>query len=363
MVYSQWKALWAIIRASFKAILSQPSSIFFSFLFPIIFILIFAAFGDRTADPMKIAIAPASDTTNLLYSHIAANPLIKIVNYTDTAIRNDDLRKGKIVSILHISKTQDSISHYRVRLMSGEAAGDAAYQLQKTIDYQALKIELGDANLQREYMVSLEKIPGKKYRSIDFILPGMIGFSVLFATLFGISFLFFNLREQLVLKRFYASPVSKINIVVGIGASRLLYQLINVLVLILFGHYVLHFTLVNGAITVLEMLLLSVFMLFILMGVGLVIASLSKNDTMIPLMINIFGFPQLLMAGVFYPVDVFPKWLQIVCETMPLTQFNNALRKISFEGLHLYDCWKELGILSIWTVVIYAVVLKVMKWE
>lgn len=206
-------------------------------------------------------------------------------------------------------------------------------------------------------------IPGKKYRSIDFILPGMIGFSVLFATLFGIAFLFFSLREQLVLKRFYASPVSRINILVGIGVSRLFYQIINVVVIILFGHYFMKFTLINGVVTFLEMLLFSLYMLFLLMGAGLIISSIAKNDTMIPLMINIFALPQMLLAGTFFPLDVFPLWMQKLCEMLPLTQFNNALRKISFEGLHFYECWKEIGYLGIWTVVIYLVVFRVMKWE
>lgn len=363
MAYSQGKALWAITKASFKAILSQPSSIFFSFLFPIIFILIFAAFGDRATSQLKVAVLPGADTSNALYDSLLANPLLKFVTYSDAAARNDELRKGKLVAVINIVKPVDSVSLYNVKLQSAQAAGAAINQVEKIIDYQALKTELSDAKLEREYRISSQIVPGKKYRNIDFILPGMIGFSVLFATLFGISFLFFNLREQLVLKRFYASPVKKLNILTGIGVSRLFYQLINVVVLILFGHFVLKFTLVNGWLTVLEMILLSVFMLFILMGAGLIIASLAKNDTMIPLMINIFGFPQMLLSGVFFPIDVFPKWLQIICETMPLTQFNNALRKISFEGLHLFDCWKELGLLSVWMIIIYAGVARFMKWE
>lgn len=362
MAYNQAKALWAITVASFKAILSQPSSIFFSFLFPIIFILIFGAFGDRGPEPLKVAIAPGSNTTSSLYDSLKVNPLLKIVNYADTATLNSDLKKGKLASVINIIK-DTAAKRYKVLLLSSEASGMGVYQIQKILDYQALKAELTDASIEREYQIVPQIIPGKKYRNIDFILPGMLGFSVLFATLFGIAFLFFNLREQLVLKRFYASPVKKLNIVVGIGVSRLFYQLINIIVLILFGHFLLKFTLVNGWLTVIEMLLLSLLMLFLLMGVGLIIASMAKNDTMIPLMINVFGFPQMLLSGTFFPIDVFPKWMQFFCELLPLTQFNNAMRKISFEGLHLYDCWKEIGILGIWMVVIYAVVVKVMKWQ
>lgn len=363
MAYSQGRALWAITSASFKAIFSQPSSIFFSLLFPIIFILIFGAFTDKPADPFKIAIASDSDTTSAFYDSLIANPVVKIIHYNDTSVMNDDLRKGRLAAVVNIKKSNTPNLPSIVSLQSSEAAGGAVYRLIRSLDYQALKIELADANLNREYQFIPQIVPGKKYRSIDFVLPGQLGFSVLFATLFGIAFVFFNLREQLVLKRIFASPVKKINILIGIGASRLFFQLLNVMVLILFGHFFLKFTLVHGALTFFEMLILSVYMLFLLMGVGLIISSIAKNDTMIPLMINVFGFPQILLSGTFFPIDVFPQWMQKLCELLPLTQFNNAMRKISFEGLHLYDCWKEIGFLGIWIIVIYAAVIKIMKWE
>lgn len=364
MKYNQLKALLAITKASFRAILSNPSSIFFSFLFPIVFILIFGAFSDRPAAPIKITFDENSDINNTLYDSIIKNKQISIVSYLDTTERNTELRQGKLAAIIDVQKANSRQKKYLVTLISSEASGNAVYQLLKLLDYQALKIELEDAvHMQREYAFQPQIVSGKKYRTIDFVLPGQLGFSILFSTLFGIAFLFFNLREQLVLKRFYASPVNRINILIGIGTSRLFYQLINVVVLILFGHFVLHFTLFHGAVTFLEMLLLTVYMLFLLMGVGLIVSSISKTDTMIPLMINIFGFPQMLLSGTFFSIEVFPKWMQIICEALPLTQFNNAMRKISFEGLHLYDCGKEIGILSLWMILTYVVVMKVMKWE
>jgi ABC-2 type transport system permease protein len=202
-----------------------------------------------------------------------------------------------------------------------------------------------------------------KYRQIDFILPGQLGFSILFSTLFGIAFTFFTLRQQLVLKRFYATPVSRLNIVFGIGLSRLFFQLMNVLILIVFGHYMLNYTLQNGLLTVLEMVVVTIVMLVLLMGMGLIFSSISKSDTTIPLYINLFGFPQILLSGTFFSIDVFPKWLQSICKILPLTQYNDAIRKISFEGLGILDCWKQLGILGIWIIVIYTVLTRVMKWE
>ena len=104
-------------------------------------------------------------------------------------------------------------------------------------------------------------------------------------------------------------------------------------------------------------------MLFLLMGVGLIFSNVVKNDTMIPLLVNLFGFPQMMLSGTFFPIEVFPKWLQHICNILPLTQFNNAVRKISFEGLSLLDCGKEIGILAIWMAITYLICIKVMKWE
>lgn len=363
--YSQFKALWAITRASFKAIFKQPASIIFSLLFPIVFILIFGAFSNGGAGSQPIAIIPGSDTTNALFDSIKANPFIRISALKDTAQMRDAIERGNLTAMLKIEKVSvDSFNSYKVKVIATSASGSNLGELLQQLDYLAMKTELDEAHIsERHYHLQPMVYEGRKYRRIDFILPGQLGFSILFATLFGIAITFFNLREQLVLKRFYATPVKKINILIGIGASRLFFQVVNVLVLILFGYFFLNFTLVHGVVTVIEMLLLTMVMLFLLMGVGLIISSVAKSDAIIPLLINIFGFPQMLLSGTFFPIEVFPKWLQDLCQALPLTQFNNAMRKISFDGLHLFDCWKELGILGIWVAVTYLVVNKVMKWE
>jgi ABC-2 type transport system permease protein len=233
------------------------------------------------------------------------------------------------------------------------------------LDLAKLQIEKKLNNVSGEYVTirepEIEKV--RAYRQIDFILPGQLGFSIMFSTLFGVAFTFFGLREQLVLKRFYASPVKKINILLGIGTSRLFFQLLSVVVLILFGHFALNFTLQHGLLTFLEIILMTIIMLFLLMGVGLIFSSIAKTDTSIPLLINLFGFPQMMLSGTFFSIEVFPKWLQKICHVLPLTQYNDAIRKISFEGLSVFQCGREIGILAIWMVIIYAIAVKVLKWE
>ena len=315
----------------------------------------------------KIAFEPGTDTNSSFVHELIKNPQIRIARYTDTASMNKDLDKGRLTAVVGIKQSIDSTHrpHFTVTTRTTSASENTFQPFRQILQYFKLRFDLGIAGNKTEY-VQIEEQPAKevqKYNQIDFILPGQLGFSILFSTLFGIAFTFFNLREQLVLKRFYASPVNRLNILLGIGTSRLFFQLMNVIVLILFGHFFMDFTLRHGAWTAIEMILMSIVMLFLLMGVGLIFSSIVKSDTSIPLFINLFGFPQMMLSGTFFSIEVFPKWLQHICNILPLTQYNNAMRKISFEGLSLLDCGKEIGILAIWMAVTYVICVKVMKWE
>ena len=367
--YSQSKALGAITKASFLASLKNPQSFIFSLIFPLVFIFIFGAFSGNSLTRFTLALSPTCDTSNVLYKTISSLPFISIQRFADSVEMRKELEKGKLTGILDINQeiTQDSsfkAPHFNLTIKSTSASSLDMMQLIPLLENVSNKLER-KMNGDRASLVTIKQdiYNVREYKTIDFVLPGQIGFSLLFSTLFGISFTFFNLREQLVLKRFYATPVNRLNILLGIGFSRIFFQLINVLVLITVGHFCIGFTLAHGFVTFIEMVSLSILFLMMLMGVGLIFSSIVKNDTMIPLMINIFSLPQMLLAGTFFSISVFPEWLQTCCKILPLTHFNLAMRKISFEGASIFECWQNIGALGLWTVGIYFIVWKVFKWE
>jgi ABC-2 type transport system permease protein len=365
--YSQSTALWAIVRASFKAIFAHPSAIVFSILFPIIFVMIFGAFGSDRAPIYRVAVSPGCDTNNTFFRNFRNNFQVRVVDYTDTIQRNKDLQKGRLSGLLCVKETKDSagVARYLIEVKTTSASNNTIGALMGILHSEGLQYELAVSGSTMDHVLiphpQVEEV--RPYHQIDFVLPGQLGFSILFSTLFGVAFTFFGLREQLVLKRFYATPVRKVNILAGIGVSRLSFQLLSVIVLILVGHFGFNFTLHHGIVTFFEIIFMTIIMLFLLMGVGLIFSSIVKADTSIPLLINLFGFPQMMLSGTFFPIEVFPKWLQEICKVLPLTQYNDAIRKISFEGQHITDCGRQLGILGLWMIIIYFILVRVLKWE
>jgi ABC-2 type transport system permease protein len=191
----------------------------------------------------------------------------------------------------------------------------------------------------------------------------MIGFSLIGSAVFGIAFLFYSLRETLVLKRLYATPIKRSYIILGESLAKVIFHLLTVIVLILFGKFVYGFTLANGVGTFINMLVLSFIALLVFMGFGFFFSSVAKNQTVIPVYANLFMFPQYFLSGTFFPKEALPGSLQSVIKFLPLTAFNDAMRNVAFEGSSLISCWPQILTLLVWGILIYVITVKVFRWE
>ncbi|HVK97285.1 MAG TPA: ABC transporter permease, partial [Flavisolibacter sp.] len=218
-------------------------------------------------------------------------------------------------------------------------------------------------NKQTVATISTSVVEGRKYKMIDFFLPGMIGFSLIGAAVFGIAFLFYSLRENLVLKRMYSTPIKRIYIILGESISKVIFHLMTVVMLIAFGYLVYDFTLSRGLITFIDMMVLSAIGLLVFMGFGFFFSGVAKNQNVIPVYANIFMFPQYFLSGTFFPKSSLPAAFQPFIKFLPLTALNDAMRNVAFEGATLLSCWSQITILLVWAALIYIITSKVFRWE
>lgn len=364
--YNQFTAFTALTKASFKAMLRSPSAVVFTIGFPLIFVLVFGFIGDQNFT-VKVGVPENINRENPIYKALSTNKMIKLVTDESESEMLEDLKKGRLTTLIHI--TADSVvgkdpGRYHIELLTSGASADRIGIFRSVLKNIITDINdsLYPANTSIA-RVDTKLVPGRIYRQIDFILPGMLGFSLLSTGVFGTAFLFFSLRQTLVLKRFFATPVKKFNILLGEATARLIFQLLGAIFLLVVGYFFFKFTLIHGLETVLALLVLSAFGLIIFMGFGFIISGIARSESSIPPIANIVTLPQFLLAGTFFPIDVFPSWLQPFCRILPLTYLNDALRKVSFEGARLWQLPKEIGILAIWGIIIYIVAIKVFRWE
>jgi ABC-2 type transport system permease protein len=369
--YNNLRAMLAISQASFRAILKSPSAVIFTIFFPLIFIVVFG-FIKGGSIKLDVGINPGCDTTSFTYKNFTGLPNIRIEKNKSAVDLNNLLLRGRVDAILDIKHEANNNSEV-IELITSKASREKGMFVKSILVNMVDKQNL---NYIRQYSkisdssqstlpaeIKETEVQGREYKTIDFILPGQLGFSILSAGVFGTAFIFFSLRQTLVLKRFFATPIRRINIILGEGLSRLVFQILGSLTIILIGRFLFGFTLVHGVKTLLEMLLLSAMGLIVFMGFGFVVSGLAKNESVIPPLANIITLPQFLLSGTFFPVDAFPTWLQSISKVLPLTYLNDALRKVAFEGAGFGDISHHLLILTIWGIVVYAAATRFFRWE
>jgi ABC-2 type transport system permease protein len=359
--YSNTKATLAIAKASFRSIIRSPSAVVFSLAFPLIFIVVFANIGGGGI-AVDVGVAKTCDTSNAIYHVLKKNRMMNLITGESTDDMDKNLSKGSIDAIINIKKN-NALPPFTIDVQYTKASSKGAilksalnnilYQMNAAINKDAPQLAA----------VNETTIEGREYKYIDFILPGMLGFSLLSSGVFGTAFVFLSLRLTLVIKRFFATPVKRYSIVLGEALARIVFALLGALFIIAIGHYAFGFTLIHGFITVLNMLVLSAIGLIIFMGFGFTISGLAKNESSVPPLSNIITLPQFLLSGTFFATTAFPTWLQSISRVLPLTHLNDAMRKVAFEGAGLGDVTHQLFILGLWFIGIYIIAVKTFKWE
>jgi len=374
--YSNFNATLAIAKASFRSILRSPSAVIFTLLFPLIFILVFGFIGGGGIT-VDLGVAKGSDINNPIYKALQSSSVIHLVTDESADQMKKDLAKGHLDAILDITKNTATWPVYApvtgkpqqppftVNIQYTSASQEKGNILNSLISGILFKMNSAMAGNAPPALAELKEttVTVRAYKTIDFILPGQLGFSLLSTGVFGTAFVFLSLRQTLVIKRFFATPVKRYSIVVGEALARITFALIGAAFILLIGRFAFGFTLIHGFVTFINMLILSFIGVVVFMGFGFTVSGIAKNESTVPPIANLVTLPQFLLSGTFFSITVFPTWLQPICRVLPLTFLNDAMRQVAFEGASLWDVNHQLFYLLLWGIGIYAVAVKAFKWE
>lgn len=190
--YNHVKAMLAITKASFTALMRSPSAIVFSVLFPLIFILVFGFIGGGGRMTFKVGFNPQSDTTSMLYKVLRDSVGLTLVNKPMQEMEAD-LERGKITAILNLRVQQGGQARYVVDMKTSGASNVQNVKVLQSI-INTVILQFNQIMYPQQPTVAVlhmeDKVPGRVYKTIDFILPGQLGFSLLSAGVFGVAFIF-----------------------------------------------------------------------------------------------------------------------------------------------------------------------------
>lgn len=136
---NQLSAVLTLSRYSLLATLRSPTSVVFSLLFPIVFIVVFGSMvGDQTPKP-KLAIGMACDTANLVFRAFEQISSVVLERGMTPAEQSDALKKGRLTAVMNISlESGSTMPHYNINLESA-GASPATLSLLNTILREAIQ--------------------------------------------------------------------------------------------------------------------------------------------------------------------------------------------------------------------------------
>jgi ABC transporter DrrB family efflux protein len=200
--------------------------------------------------------------------------------------------------------------------------------------------------------------PGARY--IDFLIPGLLGMNIMSGGMWGIGFVTVDMRSRKLLKRLIATPMRRGHFLGSMMATRMLFVLIEMVLLLFFGWLVFDMV-VQGPIA--SIALLSLIGAFSFAGLGLLVASRAKKTETVSGLMNLVMMPMFVFSGIFFSSDRFPDAIQPVVKALPLTALNDALRAVILEGAGLTSQLARIATLLVWGVVTFVLALRFFRWN
>lgn len=159
---------------------------------------------------------------------------------------------------------------------------------------------------------------------IQFMYPGIVAMTVLTSSLFaGVSVVWD--REFGFLREILVAPIGRAGIVLGKAIGATLTGLLQVVLMLALA------PLLGVALSpqlVLELVPIVVILALGLSGLGILIASFMTSQQGFQLLMQLLIFPLIFLAGVFFPVNDVPSWLEVVSKLNPLTYGVDAIRQV-----------------------------------
>jgi ABC-2 type transport system permease protein len=183
---------------------------------------------------------------------------------------------------------------------------------------------------------------------LDYIAPALLATLALFFSflLTGISFL--RERSQGTMERLMASPVSRLDVVLGYLFGFFIFALAQTLIILFFTIYALGVNFYG------DLWQIFIFQIVIIAGavtLGIFTSTFARNEFQMVQFIPLIIVPQVFLCGVIWPVEQMPEYLQWLSAVLPLTYAVDGLRDIMLLGKNLLDVGFELAVLAGFTVV------------
>jgi ABC-2 type transport system permease protein len=374
------RVIGANLVVSLKTFSREKSIMFFTIAFPIILILVFGTIFLNQDNPSVDLHVQDLDQTNSsvqLLKTLELNGKFKIIPVAPAIDATQYAKDKKVNLVLVIPKGYEKALVRRLGLIGGipsAALRDPNASVTVTYIYDASssstsgKIEL----LQSAFAVVNQTMSGqppfiraaetsmltRKFRFIDFFVPGIIAMAVMTSSLSGAVNTNAELRQKGVIRKLSTTPITRTDWIL----SNILYQfvlaVISTVAILVVSYAVFSVRLQINA----WLFVLIVLEVFAFGGIGMILARVAKEAESATAAANFIMFPMMFLSGSFFPLELMPGFLQTLARILPLYYVNEGLRA-SMVSVDNMAALRYSAMIGVFATVVFVLGINTTKWD
>ncbi len=318
-----------------KSLGRERSAMFFTIAFPVILVLVFGAIfakPERAHFELPVQDLDQTPASAELVKGLGADGVFRTIPLPPDAEAGQYTRDNKLNLVLVIPRGYADMQARRLGQGDAGASAELTYiydpsSTSVTTKLQYLNAIVAAANQRMSgtpvFMTMTERsILSKKYRFIEFFVPGIIAMAVMTSCLSGALNMNAELRQKGILRKLATTPITRIDWLL----SNILYQFILAVVStvsILLVAYVVFDVRLHISPWLAVFVVLTVFSF---VGIGMLLTPIAHEAESAAAAANAFLFPMMFLSGTFFPVEMMPGFLQKVARGLPLYYVNEGLR-------------------------------------
>jgi len=194
---------------------------------------------------------------------------------------------------------------------------------------------------------------------IDWMFPGIIAMSMMFSALYGVGYTIVRYRENGVLKRLKATPLTAFEYLSAQIVSRLFLILASCAIVycgcaLIFGFQC------QGS--YFDLILLFSLGTTSIISLSLIVAARTASEEFANGVLNLISWPMMFLSEVWFSLEGAPDWLKGVARLFPLSHVTEGMRMIMNDGAGLADIRGKLLLLAAMTIFFTATGSFFFKW-
>jgi ABC-2 type transport system permease protein len=203
-----------------------------------------------------------------------------------------------------------------------------------------------------------QNVVSKNYTYIDFLIPGLIGFTILTSPMFSMVNISSEYKKSKFFKQLSLTPLTKGEWLTSKVLWYIILSIVSFVLMTVFGSVAFHAQ-VNVNAAVIPFLLIGP---LFFVSLGMLAGTVTKSVESASVVGNVITFPMVFLSGTFFPISLMPTYLQAFAHVLPLFYLIEGLNNVMVYSNYTQALF-DVVILLVISAIVFVPAVRFFKWR